>query len=67
MKFTASTFVQSIAGRWITMDAGDLDGDGDADIALGASNRSFGDVPKALSASWQESGPSVLLLENTIR
>jgi hypothetical protein len=67
MKFAASTFVQSISGRWVTMDAGDLDGDGDADIVLGASNRSFGDVPKGLNASWQESGPSVLLLENTTR
>jgi hypothetical protein len=67
MKFAASTFVQSISGRWVTMDAGDLDGDGDADIVLGASNRSFGDVPKGLNTSWQESGPSVLLLENTMR
>lgn len=67
LRFAPSTFVESISGRWITMDAGDLDGDGDADIVLGASNRSFGDVPQALSASWQENGPSVLLLENTVR
>jgi hypothetical protein len=67
VKFAASTFVQSMAGRWITMDAGDLDGDGDADVVLGASNRSFGDVPRALSESWEQSGASVLLLENTVR
>jgi len=67
MKFAASTFAQSISGRWITMDAGDLDGDGDADIVLGAYNRSFGDVPTALTKSWDERGPSFLLLENMVR
>lgn len=67
MDFAASTFVQSISGRWITMDAGDLDGDGDVDIVLGAFNRSFGDVPTTLAKSWEERGPSILLLENTVR
>jgi hypothetical protein len=67
LRFAASTFVQSIAGRWITMDAGDLDGDGDADIVLGASNRSFGDVPKTLADAWERQGRSILLLENTVR
>ncbi len=67
MNFAASTFVQSISGRWVTMDAGDLDGDGDPDIVLGAYNRSFGDVPKTLAKSWEERGSSILLLENTAR
>lgn len=67
MKFAPYTFPESIAGRWITMDAGDLDGDGDDDIVLGAFNRSFGDVPKLLGDTWEERGPSILVLENTIR
>jgi len=67
LKFAPYTFPESIAGRWITMDVGDLDGDGDVDIVLGAFNRSFGDVPKVLGDTWEERGPSVLLLENTIR
>ncbi len=67
LKFEASTFVQSITGRWITVDAGDLDGDGDADIVLGAFNRSFGDVPDMLGRIWAERGPCFLLLENTVR
>jgi hypothetical protein len=66
LRFSASTFPQSLAGRWITMDAGDLDGDGDADIALGASNRSFADVPRALAETWAI-GPCFLFLENTAR
>jgi hypothetical protein len=67
LKFAPFTFPESIAGRWITMDVGDLDGDGDVDIVLGAFNRSFGDVPKILGDTWEERGPSVLLLENTVR
>jgi hypothetical protein len=67
MTFAPSTFIQSISGRWITMDAGDLDGDGDTDIVLGASNRSFGDVPATLARDWREKGPSILLLDNTSR
>ena len=67
LKFAPSTFVESIAGRWITMDAGDLDGDGDADIVLGAFNRSFGDVPKPLGDTWEAKGPSILVLENTTK
>lgn len=53
-------------GRWLTMDAGDLDGDGDADIVLGA-----GYVPAGLSVDNRDlldeqmaEGPSLLFLEN---
>jgi len=34
-KYTANTFRTCISGRWLTMDAGDVDGDGDIDLALG--------------------------------
>ncbi|HEY1169866.1 MAG TPA: VCBS repeat-containing protein [Verrucomicrobiae bacterium] len=67
MKFTPYTFPESISGRWITMDAGDLDGDGDADIVLGAFNRSFGDIPQLLGDTWEERGPSIMVLENTTK
>ncbi len=66
-KFKASTFTESIAGRWITMDVGDLDGDGDPDIVLGAFNRSFADIPELLGKTWEERGPSIMILENTSR
>jgi hypothetical protein len=35
-QFTPHTFPQAAQGRWMTMDVGDADGDGDADILLGS-------------------------------
>ncbi|MEW6302322.1 MAG: VCBS repeat-containing protein [Verrucomicrobiota bacterium] len=67
MQFAAFTFSESISGRWMTFDAGDLDGDGDPDIALGAFNRPFNDLPGVLLEQWEKRGPSVLILKNTIR
>lgn len=67
LQFVPSTFTESISGRWLTFDAGDLDGDGDLDMVLGAFDRSFHDVPDALVQEWREHGPSVLILKNTLR
>lgn len=68
MKFDDYSFPQAPNGRWVVMDAGDIDGDGDIDLALG-SFVYF--IPKGdttgLGKKWMEKGPSVILLENTIR
>ena len=66
MKFDASTCAESNAGRWMVMDAGDLDGDGDDDIALGSFVRGPTTMPvsQALRDSWRTNGAAVLLLEN---
>ena len=57
------------AGRWMTMDAGDLDGDGDTDIVLG--NFAVGPttipVPPAVRENWKTNGAAVLVLENLLR
>ncbi len=68
MDFEAFSFPEVSDGRWIVMDAKDLDGDGDDDIALGSfvSFQPEGDTT-GLFEKWVKEGPSVVLLENTIR
>ncbi len=65
-KFEASSFPQCTAGRWITMDAGDLDGDGDIDIVLGslALGPTSTFVPEELQAAWKTNHLPILMLEN---
>jgi hypothetical protein len=67
MEFAASTFSQSTAGRWLVMDAGDLDGDGDVDLALGAYINGPSAVPATLKRDWDRFAPSVLVLRNKLR
>lgn len=66
MKFKPVTCAEGNSGRWMVMDAGDLDGDGDDDIALGSFVRgpTTVPVPQALRDSWRSNGAAVLLLEN---
>jgi hypothetical protein len=66
-KFRAFSFDASFSGRWITMDAGDLDGDGAPDIVLGAHNQGPTFVPPKLQERWKEVGPSIVILRNTIK
>lgn len=67
LNFSPSTFAEVTLGRWLTMDAGDIDGDGDIDLALGSYVRGPNPVPQEFSSLWQSEGPSLLILRNTIR
>jgi hypothetical protein len=49
-------------GRWLTMDAGDLDGDGKIDLILG--NFSAGPAMMKSKFDWRQ-GPPFLVLKNT--
>lgn len=60
-KWHAHTFSLNNTGRWLTMSAGDLDGDGYIDLALG--NFSLAPATVKSSANWQK-GPAVLFLQN---
>lgn len=66
-QFRAFSFDAAFSGRWITMDIGDVDGDGASDIVLGAHNAGPTFVPGALRKRWDEVGPSLIILHNTIR
>lgn len=62
-RYTFSGFAD---GRWLTMDAGDMDGDGDKDIILGNAFIPVGNVSPSLIQHWQSKLVSVTVLENTI-
>jgi len=62
-RYTFSGFAD---GRWITMDAGDMDGDGDKDIIMGNAFIPVGIVPQSFIDKWQSRPVSITVLENTI-
>ena len=68
MKFDDYSFPESPNGRWIVMDAGDMDGDGDIDLALGSFVYFLpaGDTT-GLGKKWLSNSPSVSVLENITR
>jgi hypothetical protein len=66
LEFTARTLPASRSGRWLTMDVGDIDRDGDLDIALGAFNDGKGKefVSPQFNEQWQVNPVPVLILKN---
>jgi hypothetical protein len=65
-QYTPFSFEEVLAGRWIVMDAGDPDGDGDLDLLLGA--LTFEVIPKLeLIDRWSNNGIPFIFLENTIK
>ena len=68
MTFEEFSFPESTKGRWIVMDAEDMDADGDIYLALGSFVYFIpaGDTT-GLGKKWLSTSPSVVVLENTIR
>ena len=61
------TFAEANDGRWMTMDVGDMDSDGDKDIILGSASYSFGNVMQQYIDKWNKRPVSVVILENTLK
>ena len=51
-------------GRWMVMDAGDVDQDGDEDIVLGSFTLNSDQISPELMEKWQQENKKVLFLEN---
>ncbi|MEP7253613.1 MAG: VCBS repeat-containing protein, partial [Ginsengibacter sp.] len=59
LHFTPLNVPGTEVGRWLTMDVGDMDGDGKIDIALG--NFSIGPILNRPKVEWQKAPPFILL------
>ncbi|MEK7253495.1 MAG: VCBS repeat-containing protein [Bacteroidota bacterium] len=68
LKFEPFSMPEAKLGRWLVMDAGDFDGDGDEDLALGSciTGPRMG-IPPELTWEWAEENVAVLVLLNKIR
>jgi len=67
LTFRPYSFPEATAGRWLTMDAKDADGDGDIDIVLGNAKFTLGAIPPDVMRKWDANSPSIVILRNKIR
>jgi hypothetical protein len=61
LDFRPYSLAEARAGRWITMDAADMDGDGKMDLVLG--NCSVGPTMMHAAVDWKK-GPPFIVLKN---
>ncbi len=62
--FEPSHFDPAPEGRWMVMDAGDVDQDGDVDVVLGSFVLMTEGVPQTVINQWRGSRNHILILEN---
>lgn len=66
-EFEAFTFEGADEGRWLIMESGDMDGDGDIDLVLGSFTYSPAYTPQKYMDGWNETSTDVMYLENNLR
>ncbi|MBT32447.1 MAG: hypothetical protein CMO01_22515, partial [Thalassobius sp.] len=66
-QFEASTFENQPSGKWLTMETGDLDGDGDKDIMLGSAMFMVADAQKKIMNNWRRHPVPLMILKNTLK
>ena len=63
-EFQDTTFKGVNLGRWLLMDSGDFDQDGDTDIVLSSFTYGFTPVPEYLAEIWDNTETDIVVLEN---
>ena len=67
MKFKVSTNPETYKGRWLTMDVGDIDKDGDDDIVLGNFSVDQPLCQKPFTKRGWKDQPAMILLNNRVQ
>ncbi|MDE0190143.1 MAG: FG-GAP-like repeat-containing protein [Gammaproteobacteria bacterium] len=67
LQFDGAHTPEAADGRWVAMDAGDMDGDEDIDIVLGSFIEGPGAVPTVLMQRWRDLERPLLYLENQLK
>lgn len=65
-KFIPNIMTEGTQGKWLTMDAGDVDADGDIDIVLGSAIFMQAEVPRSIQFKWRKAAPPIVILENEL-
>lgn len=63
--YVAQSMPAAADGRWLTLEAADVDRDGDVDLILGALDFNNG-VPLAVAERWRQKNVSILVMRNQL-